>query len=166
MAHERVLDYRPCVGIMLFNSDNSVWVGKRADMPGEPEGSGTWWQMPQGGIDAGEDPRDAAKRELAEETGVTSVEIVAESSGWFTYDLPEDLIGVAWDGKYRGQKQKWFAMRFLGQDSEINIVPSTEHRPEFDSWKWVKTTELVDLAVTFKRDVYNKVVQEFGWLVR
>ncbi|MFM1816506.1 MAG: hypothetical protein RLZ98_3201 [Pseudomonadota bacterium] len=160
-----VLGYRPCVGIMVINRADLVWVGRRADMPGDAEGPGTWWQMPQGGIDEDEDPQLAAKRELAEETGMTSVEIIAETADWLTYDLPDDLIGVAWGGKYRGQKQKWFAMRFTGEEGEIDIAPAG-HKPEFDKWKWVPFETLADHAVPFKKDVYVAVTREFSKLFR
>ena len=106
--------YRPCVGIMVLNRDGLVWIGRRPDAPAEPEGPGAWWQMPQGGIDASEDPAKAALRELEEETGIRSVEIIAESPGWYTYDLPAELRPKAWGGRYRGQTQKWFAARFTG----------------------------------------------------
>jgi putative (di)nucleoside polyphosphate hydrolase len=129
--------YRPCVGLAVINRDGLVWVGKRADMPGEEEGRGAWWQMPQGGIDAGEDPADAALRELVEETGIRAVKILGETEGWLRYDLPEHLVGKAWGGRYRGQQQKWFALRFLGEDSEVNITPPAGHKAEFPEWKWV-----------------------------
>src|SRR5690606_14858297 len=120
------LPYRPCVGIMVLNRADRIWVGQRADAPGDAEGRGTWWQMPQGGIDENEDPSAAALRELSEETAIKSVEIIRETPGWLTYDLPAHLLGVAWGGRYRGQRQKWFAMRFLGQDTEIDLgLPGT-----------------------------------------
>src|SRR6266540_3401826 len=110
---KKELGYRPCVGVMLLNRDGLVWIGRRADMP-NPEGDGQWWQMPQGGIDEGEDPRDSALRELAEETSIRSATIIAEAPEWYRYDLPEQLIGKSWGGRYRGQTQKWFAARFTG----------------------------------------------------
>jgi putative (di)nucleoside polyphosphate hydrolase len=164
-ATARDLPYRPCVGIMLINEDGLVWIGRRADSPQENEGPGHWWQMPQGGIDKGEAPDEAALRELAEETSVRSARIAGEIPGWLYYDLPEHLVGVAWKGRYRGQKQKWFAARFEGDDSEVNILaPDGGHKAEFDAWKWVRPDELVDLIVPFKRDVYAKVVAGFAHL--
>jgi putative (di)nucleoside polyphosphate hydrolase len=159
--HEKS-QYRPCVGIMLLNSRNEVWVGRRADVA-QPEGHPHWWQMPQGGIDEAEDPARAALRELREETGVRSARIIAESSQWHYYDLPSHLIGVAWGGRWRGQKQRWFAVRFLGEDSEIDIS-GHGHKPEFDAWRWAPIDGLIDLIVPFKRDVYEKVVAEFRHL--
>jgi putative (di)nucleoside polyphosphate hydrolase len=156
------LGYRPCVGIMVLNARGLVWLGRRADAPGEPEGPGSWWQMPQGGIDKGEDPRKAALRELHEETGIRSVSIIAETPGWLRYELPRDLVGKAWGGKYRGQEQKWFAARFLGSDSEVAITPPAGHQVEFDAWRWVPLDEIVDLIVPFKRDVYRQVVEAFA----
>ena len=155
------LGYRPCVGIMPINRAGLVWVGRRADAPNEPEGPGSWWQMPQGGIDANEDPAKAALRELAEETGMTSVAIIGESSGWHTYDLPPSLIGKAWGGRFRGQKQKWFAVRFNGDDSEIDIAPPGQ-QIEFDIWKWAPVDEVMRIIVPFKREVYATVLAELG----
>ena len=117
------LGYRLNVGIMVLHREGRIWVGSRHDAPTDPEGPGRWWQMPQGGIDEGEDPAKAALRELWEETGIKSVSVLAECTDWLTYDLPTQLIGVAWGGKYRGQRQKWYAMRFEGDDSEISIEP-------------------------------------------
>jgi putative (di)nucleoside polyphosphate hydrolase len=156
------LPYRPCVGIMLINRAGLVWTGQRADTPKDAEGQGDWWQMPQGGIDEGEDPREAALRELYEETSVRSAEIIGRTSDWLLYDLPAHLIGKAWGGRYRGQKQMWFAARFLGPDSEISIVPPDGHQVEFVSWKWVLPGELVAGIVPFKRSVYEAVVRELG----
>ena len=148
------LPYRPCVGIMLINSDGLVFVAKRIDNKADA------WQMPQGGIDRGEDARLAALRELEEETGVTQdlVEIIAESDGWLPYELPHDVVPKFWGGKYRGQEQKWYLMRFLGRDEQINI--ETEH-PEFSAWCWQPVDQLVEKIVPFKREVYARVVQEF-----
>ncbi|WP_372603564.1 RNA pyrophosphohydrolase [Actibacterium sp.] len=148
------LPYRPCVGVMLTNGAGAVFVGQRKDSEVAA------WQMPQGGIDPGEDPTDAALRELWEETGVTAdlVQVLGQTSDWVTYDLPEDLVGRIWGGQYRGQKQLWFLMRFLGSDDQINI--ETEH-PEFSEWAWLPADELVDNIVPFKREVYRHVVEEF-----
>lgn len=158
------LGYRPCVGIMVLNKNSLVWVGQRPDNPGDAEGRGVWWQMPQGGIDEGEDPHVAAIRELKEETGIYSVELLAETKGWLTYDLPPDLLGKAWGGKYRGQKQKWFAVRFNGNDSEVNITPDNPNHIEFVRWRWSPPGELLECIVPFKRGVYAEVLQEFGFL--
>ncbi|MEZ5923693.1 MAG: RNA pyrophosphohydrolase [Hyphomicrobiaceae bacterium] len=154
--------YRPCVGVMLFNTAGRVWVGRRRDMPSE-EGGANFWQMPQGGIDPDEDPAKAARRELFEETGIRSAEIIAESGAWHRYDLPAHLIGVSWGGRYRGQEQKWFAMRFTGEDREIDLAPAG-HKAEFDMWQWAAIEELTSLIVPFKRDVYAKVINEFRHL--
>jgi putative (di)nucleoside polyphosphate hydrolase len=158
------LGYRLNVGIMVLNRQNRIWIGCRNDAPTDPEGPGTWWQMPQGGIDEGEDPAKAALRELWEETGMRSVTQLAQSSDWLTYDLPAELIGKAWGGKYRGQRQKWFVMRFDGDDSEINIVPEAGHAIEFVTWRWAPAAELPALIVPFKRDVYTRVLAEFAHL--
>lgn len=164
------LGYRPCVGLMVVNPHSLVWIGRRAGTKkaNEPEGQEHWWQMPQGGIDAGEEPVQAALRELREETGIeeTSVEILAEAADWHLYDLPEHLVGKAWGGGYRGQRQKWFLMRFLGSDAQINITPDDPKQIEFDAWRWAEASELVDLIVPFKRDVYRAVLAEFAPLVR
>ena len=154
--------YRPCVGVMLLNRQGLVWVGRRFQKQND-DGVGHWWQMPQGGIDEGEDPAIAAIRELEEETAVRSAEIIAEAPSWYNYDLPEQLIGHSWKGKYRGQTQKWFAMRFTGDDSEINPAPEG-HKQEFDQWRWAKMSEVVDLIVPFKKPVYEQVVKAFGHL--
>ena len=153
---KKELGYRPCVGVMLINREGLVWIGRRADMP-NPEGDGQWWQMPQGGIDKGEDPRDTAMRELAEETSVRSATIIAEAPEWYRYDLPELLIGKSWGGRYRGQTQKWFAARFTGEDSEVNLAPPG-HKAEFDRWRWARMDEMLDLVVPFKRAVYEKII--------
>ncbi|MEO1198045.1 MAG: RNA pyrophosphohydrolase [Pseudomonadota bacterium] len=160
------LPYRPCVGIMVLSPTNQVWVGHRFDTPKDTEGAGTWWQMPQGGIDTGEESRAAALRELYEETSIRSVEIVAETADWLTYDLPSELIGVAWKGRFRGQKQKWYAARFLGSDDEIDILTpgGGTHKPEFDAWKWAPMAELTGLIIPFKRAVYETLISEFGHL--
>lgn len=145
--------YRPAVGIMLLNGRGQVFVARRIDMAATPA-----WQMPQGGIDPGETPRQAAMRELAEEIGTGKAEIVAESRCWMTYDLPAPLAATVWGGRYRGQRQKWFAMRFTGCDADIDLA--TAH-PEFDAWRWVVPEELPTLIVSFKRQVYIEVVAEF-----
>ncbi len=162
------LPYRSCVGLMVLNARHDVWVGHRFDTPGDAEGRGHWWQMPQGGIDAGEAPRDAALRELYEETSIKSVEVIAETQDWLTYDLPDELVGVAWKGRYRGQKQKWFALRFEGSDAEIDVLApgGGTHKAEFDAWKWVAMADLPELIVPFKRKVYEALVTEFGHLAR
>lgn len=149
------LPYRPCVGIMLLNGQGQVFVGRRIDQTVEA------WQMPQGGIDDGEEPRDAALRELKEEIGTDQAEILAESRDWLKYDLPANLIGKVWRGRYRGQTQKWFAMRFLGAEADIDI--DTEH-PEFQAWRWLAMDDLLQHIVPFKYDVYARVVAEFRHL--
>ena len=166
MTDKEALPYRPCVGIMLLDREGRAFVGRRADREGDPEGVGQWWQMPQGGIDEGEAPQDAARRELFEETGVRSATIIARAKDWLLYDLPQELIGVAWEGRYRGQKQMWFAARFEGPDSEINLSPREGHEPEFDAWQWVRVEQLPALIVPFKRAVYERVVEEFAPLIK
>ncbi len=160
------LPYRPCVGLMVMNRKGLVWVGRRPDAKASPEGPGSWWQMPQGGIDDGEDAQTAALRELFEETGMRTVEFVAEHPEWVRYDLPPSLLGKAWGGRYRGQKQKWFLLRLAGKDSEIDIEPRNGLEVEFDAWKWIQAADLVDMIVPFKRDVYRAVVNEFAPLIR
>lgn len=148
------LPYRPCVGVVLINPQGLIFTGNRKDSPVAA------WQMPQGGIDAGEKPRKAALRELWEETGITAdlVEFVAKSPDWLTYDLPPELLGKVWGGKYRGQRQRWFLFRYLGRDDQVNIA--TEH-PEFDRWQWTRSDEMVGSIVPFKRAVYEQVVAAF-----
>lgn len=148
------LPYRSNVGIMMVNEKGYVFVGQRLD------NNQNAWQMPQGGIDAGEDPETAAYRELLEETGIKKQDIrfLASSSKWLSYDLPEDLIPILWNGKFRGQKQKWFLFKFLGEDGDINIA--TKH-PEFSKWKWISKENLLKEIVPFKKSVYENVLKEF-----
>ena len=151
------LPYRPCVGLMVLNAEGQVFVAQRNDMRSEA------WQMPQGGIDKGETPEDAALRELEEEIGTADAEILAESADWHSYDLPRELVPKLWKARYRGQTQKWFVLRLNGGDETINI--DTKH-PEFSAWKWVDVGDVVDLAVPFKRDLYRRIVEEFRHLAR
>lgn len=149
------LPYRPCVGLMLLNAKGEVFVGQRTDRNYEA------WQMPQGGVDPGETPVAAALRELGEETGITPdlVDVEAETEEWLPYDLPHDLVKKLWKGRYRGQEQKWFLLRFRGTDDQVNI--ETEHQ-EFSTWRWMPVNELVDNIVPFKRDVYEGVLKAFA----
>ena len=149
------LPYRPCVGVMLVNQEGRIFVGQRNDRDQDA------WQMPQGGIDKGEVPRDAALRELWEETGVTAdlVTVDAETEGWVAYDLPHDVVPNIWKGRYKGQEQKWFLLRFNGSDDQVNIA--TEH-PEFTQWKWIDPADVVASIVPFKRAVYEQVLAELG----
>jgi putative (di)nucleoside polyphosphate hydrolase len=159
------LPYRPCVGIMLINRDGLVWAGRRAKEGRVEHTSPSFeWQMPQGGIDKGEDPLKAAKRELWEETSVTSATLIAESPDWYSYDIPRDVVSGRWKSKWRGQTQKWFAFRFDGADSEINILNPPDGEQEFDEWRWERMERLPELIVPFKRGVYEQVVKAFRHL--
>lgn len=157
------VNYRPCAGIALFHPDGRVFIGKRADTK-SPVGAGQLWQMPQGGIDEGEDPQAAALRELYEETNVRSVSYLAEIEKWLTYDFPESVAGKRWKGKYVGQAQRWFAYLFTGDESEIDILSpgGGEHKPEFAEWRWDTLSQIPDLIVPFKRGVYEDIVREFA----
>ncbi len=151
---QAALPYRACVGVVLIDAAGRIFAGQRIDSEVAA------WQMPQGGIDRGEDPRAAALRELEEEIGVPAdlVQVIAETPDWLTYDLPDHLIGKVWKGRYRGQKQRWFLMRFLGQDSDIRI--DTDH-PEFSEWRWLPAADLLASIVPFKRAVYDQVIAAF-----
>jgi putative (di)nucleoside polyphosphate hydrolase len=156
------LPYRPCVGVMVLNAQGLVFIGRRTNGPEHVDATHVW-QMPQGGIDLDEETYPAALRELQEETGITSVERIGEIDDWLTYDIPRDIVGQAWKGRYRGQTQKWFALRFTGKDSEINIEhPPGGHKAEFVEWRWEPMQNLPDLVVPFKRPVYERVVKEFA----
>ena len=151
MNENNQLPLRIGVGIVLLNHENNIFVGKRID---NPQNS---WQMPQGGVDQNEDFLQAARRELEEETGIKSVKLIKALDGWLNYDLPENLLGKLWNGKYRGQKQKWFVMKFLGKTDEINVKTKN---PEFFDWKWIKPSELPEIAVNFKVDIYKEIKEE------
>ncbi len=159
--------YRPCAGICLFNAKGLVFVGARKRLR-DTDGSTQVWQMPQGGIDDGEDPESAARRELYEETNVTSVDLVGELAEWLTYDLPPGTPKTGWRRRYCGQAQKWFAFRFRGQEDEIDVMNpgGGGHKPEFLDWKWVRLAETPSLVVPFKRPVYEQVVAGFAGLAR
>jgi putative (di)nucleoside polyphosphate hydrolase len=148
----------------VFNPAGLVWIGRRAAAPDEAEGPGHWWQMPQGGLDKGEDPREAALRELYEETSMRSLAYLGETEGWLSYDLPAELIGRSWGGRYRGQTQKWFAFRFEGEESEIEIAHpgGGAHKPEFGAWRWDHLARAPELIVPFKRGVYREVAAAFA----
>lgn len=149
------LPYRPCVGVAVFNAKGQVFIGRRSGLPKDDPHS---WQMPQGGIDEGEEPIDAARRELHEETGISSVDLMAEAPDWLSYDLPTTKT-KRWSGKFRGQTQRWFAFRFTGHESEIRF--DLHGKPEFDAWRWVALSETPELIVPFKKAVYEDVVRAF-----
>jgi putative (di)nucleoside polyphosphate hydrolase len=153
----RAQGYRPGVGVMLLDAQKRVFVGRRIDMEGDN------WQMPQGGIDKGETPREAALRELKEEAGTDRAEFLAEAARWLRYDVPKEVAGRLWRGRYRGQMQKWFAMRFTGRDGDIDLAT---HHPEFNAWKWVAPAELPRLIVPFKRRLYLDILAEFAPLLQ
>lgn len=159
------MPYRDCVGTAVFNAKGLVLIGRRKpeDDPEDTSETNAPWQMPQGGIDKGEAPIDTAYRELFEETSIRSVELIAEAPGWIHYDLPDEALGIALKGKYRGQRQRWFAFRFTGADSEINVTSpgGGKHPAEFDRWRWEKLENLPDLIVPFKRDAYLEIVEAF-----
>ena len=148
---EKKLPLRIGVGVIVLNDENKIFVGKRKDNPIDK------WQMPQGGVDKNESFLTAMKRELGEETSIKNIKILKELDGWFEYELPQNLLGIIWKGKYRGQKQKWFITKFTGQESEINL--ETEH-PEFIEWKWIRIEELPEVIVDFKKNVYKKLLIE------
>jgi len=161
MPRSEDLPYRPCVGTMVLNRAGLVFIGRRTEGP-EHIDEAHAWQMPQGGIDRGEDPWPAALRELYEETNIKSVEKLGEIPEWLTYDLPRELVGRAWGGKYRGQTQKWYALRFRGDERQIDIAhPAGGHDPEFVEWRWEPMGNLPNLVVPFKRPVYERIVREF-----
>ena len=155
MKNNKNLPLRIGVGIILLNHENKVFVGKRIDNPTN------CWQMPQGGVDSNENFLEAAKRELEEETGIKSIKLIKEIDGWLEYNLPENLLGKIWNGKFRGQKQKWFVMKFLGEKDEINI---NTKKPEFLEWKWLDIPELTKVVVDFKAHVYNRLAKEINSL--
>jgi len=155
MNEKKQLPLRLGVGIVLLNGENNVFVGKRIDNPEN------FWQMPQGGVDINENFLDAAKRELKEETNISSVQLIKEINKWLVYDLPQNLLGKVWKGKYRGQKQKWFIMKFSGKNEEINVKTKN---PEFLDWKWVNPKELPNIAVKFKSDIYKEIIKELDYL--
>lgn len=150
------MPYRPAVGAAVFNAGGEVFIGRRINADDNEEAGA--WQMPQGGLDPGEDPIDGARRELFEETGISSVSLIAPLGRSFTYDLPDELLGRSLKGKYRGQRQHWFAFRFEGAEAEIDVGAPGGHKPEFSTWRWARLRELPDLVVPFKRGVYLELV--------
>jgi putative (di)nucleoside polyphosphate hydrolase len=162
MARPEDLPYRPCAGLCVLNAKGRVFIGRRTSGPEHIDATHVW-QMPQGGIDDGEEAYPAALRELYEETNIRSVQKLGEIRGWLKYDIPRAIVGEAWGGKYRGQKQKWYALRFTGKDSEIDIAnPAGGHDPEFVEWRWEPMENLPDLVVPFKRKTYERVVNAFS----
>jgi len=163
MSRFEDLPYRPCVGTTVINRDGLVFIGRRVDGPEHVDQIHVW-QMPQGGLDPGEDTLSCALRELYEETNIRSVELLAAIDDWLTYDIPRDIVGRAWRGRYRGQTQKWFALRFTGPDDEIDVDQpgGGGHKPEFVEWRWEPMKNLPDLVVPFKRNIYERVAAEFA----
>jgi putative (di)nucleoside polyphosphate hydrolase len=159
------LPYRPCVGTMVLNADGRVFIGRRTGGPEHVEMTNAW-QMPQGGVDDGEGTWAAALRELYEETNIRSVAKIGEIDRWLSYDIPREVVGDLWRGRYRGQMQKWYALRFIGSEDEIDITCPAGHEPEFAEWRWEPMQNLPALVVPFKRSVYEQVVQEFAHLQR
>jgi len=153
---DKILPLRIGVGIVVLNSDNKVFVGKRKDNPVDK------WQMPQGGVDPGETLLEAMKRELIEETSIKNIKVLKELDYWLEYQLPKDLVGIIWQGKYRGQKQKWFIVRFLGSDNQIKLDTK---KPEFIEWKWLDMNKLPNVIVDFKKNVYKKLVKELDKII-
>lgn len=159
------LPYRPAVGIMVLDRGGRAFIGRRINGPEHVDQTHAW-QMPQGGIDAGEEPWPAALRELREETNIASVERLGEVAEWLNYDIPREIVGQAWQGRYRGQTQRWFAVRFVGSESEIDVAHPYGGHAEFAAWRWEELPNLPDLVVPFKRQVYERVVREFAPLAR
>jgi putative (di)nucleoside polyphosphate hydrolase len=160
------LPYRPCVGVLVLNRAGLAFIGRRIEGPEHIDATHAW-QMPQGGIDVGEEPWPAALRELHEETNIRSVERLGEIADWLQYDIPREIVGQAWKGKYRGQTQKWFALRFTGDEREIDLAhPAGAQEPEFAAWRWEPMQNIPSLVVPFKRAVYERVVREFAHLAR
>jgi putative (di)nucleoside polyphosphate hydrolase len=166
MTAFETLPYRPCAALAVFSRDGQVFMGRRIDGPEHVDDVHVW-QMPQGGIDPGEDPWPAALRELYEETNISSVEKLGEIDEWLRYDIPREIVGQAWGGKYRGQSQKWYALRFVGEEREIDIAnPAGGHDPEFVEWRWERLENTPALIVPFKQPVYRRVAREFARFVR
>jgi putative (di)nucleoside polyphosphate hydrolase len=160
------LPYRPCAGLCVINRKGLVFVGRRSDGVEHIDAT-HHWQMPQGGIDEGEKPYPAALRELYEETNIRSIEKLGEIRGWVAYDIPKKIASQAWKGRYRGQKQKWYALRFTGKDKEIDVLnPAGGHEPEFTEWRWERIENLPDLVIPFKRETYERVVKAFSKFTR